>query len=242
MEKKSSDKSVVGDVKMPKLNMSVGRISAINAAALSVAAYFGVLAIFGAIAGFTKGKWVFTMPGIVEMIFGAKTFSLFGATVSASASALFITMMLALCGGVIGLLTLKKLTNIEAVKKSWKVVAEVFGIITGLFIVGLIATALYALLGVGEKSGVSQGDLWLSTFLPMVIKTAAAGAISCVAQKVAEGKVEVLRIFSFVAVGIAAVALIIVVVQTLVGFYGKNTTGRSASSSYDDDWSSLFDF
>lgn len=240
MEKQAS-KSVVGDVKIPKLKMNGKRAAYVNAAAVTVATYFGIVAVFGAIAGFTKGDWTFSMPAIVSAFFGSTSFSLLGVSVSVGPSALFITGMLALVGGVIGFLTLKKLTDATAVKNAWHLVSEIFGVITGILLVALVSTALWSLFGIGEKSGVSQGDLWLSTFLPTLIKAVLAGTIYVLARKIAAGKLEVLRIFSMVATGIAVVALIMVIVQTMIGFYDKKSSKSILDDDYDFDWSSWLD-
>lgn len=239
MEKQAS-KSVVGDVNIPKLKLNGKRAAYINAAAVTVATYFGIVAIFGAIAGFTKGDWMFSMPAIVTALFGNASFSFLGMSVSVGPSALFITGMLAIVGGIIGFLTLKKLTDASAVKNAWRIVAEIFGVITGVLAIALVSIALWSLFGLGEKSGVDQGDLWLSVFLPTVIKTILAGTIYVLAGKIAAGKLEVLRIFSMVATGIAVIAIVMVIIQTLVGFYDKKT---SNSSIFDDDydWSSWLD-
>ncbi|MBR3220511.1 hypothetical protein IKF76_01435 [Candidatus Saccharibacteria bacterium] len=234
MEKQAS-KSVVGDVTIPKLKMNGKRAAYINAAAVAIATYFGVVAIFGAIAGFTKGDWAFSTPGIVSAFFGTSLGMIAPTT-------LFVTTMLALVGGVIGFFTLKKLTDAAAVKHAWSIVAEVFGVVTGLLAIYLISTVLWSLFGLGEKSGVSQGDLWLSTFLPAVIKTVLAGAIFFLAKKIAAGKLEVLRIFSMVSSGIAVVALIIVIVQTMISFYDKKSSSDARSLLEGYDWSDWLDF
>lgn len=239
MEKQAS-KSVVGDVKIPKLKMNGKRAAYVNAAAVAIATYFGIVAIFGAIAGFTNGDWTFSMPTLVTALFSNASFSFLGVSVSVGPSVLFITAMLALIGGVIGFFTLKKLTDASAVKSAWALVAEIFGVVTGLLVVALVSTAIWSLLGIGEKANVSQGDLWLSVFLPTFIKTALAAGIYMLARKIAAGKLEVLRIFGMVATGIAVVAFVLVLIQTLVGFYGKKP---SSSSLFDDDydWSNWLD-
>lgn len=238
MEKQAS-KSVVGDVKIPKLKMNGKRAAYVNAAAVAIATYFGIVAIFGAIAGFTNGDWTFSMPTLVTALFSNTTFSFLGMSVSVGPSVLFITAMLALIGGLIGFFTLKKLTDASAVKSAWALVAEIFGVVTGLLVVALVSTAIWSLLGIGEKANVSQGDLWLSVFLPTFIKAALAAGIYVLARKIAAGKLEVLRIFSMIATGIAVVAFILVLVQTLVSFYSKKTP----TSVFDDDydWSSWLD-
>lgn len=240
MEKQAS-KSVVGDVSIPKFKMNGKRAAFVNAAAVTVAAYFGIVAIFGAIAGFTKGDWSFSMPAVITALFGNATISFLGVSVSVGPSALFLTAILALVGGLIGFFTLKKLTDATAVKRAWAIVAEIFGVVTGLLVIALVSIALWSLLGLGEKSGVDQGTLWLSVFLPTLIKTVIAGGLYVLAKKIVAGKLEVLRIFSMVATGIAIVAIIITVVQTLVAFYDKKPRS-SYNSDYDwSDWSDLLD-
>ena len=238
---KQVKKSVVGDVSIPKFKMSGKRAAYVNAAAIAAATYLGVVAIFGAISGFTNGDWLFSVPPIISAIFGANSVSLLGISVSVGPSALFITGLLALVSGVIGFLTLKKLTDAGAVKHAWKIVAEIFGVITGLFLINLIGIVLWSLFGLGEKSGVDQGNLWLSVFLPTLIKAVLAGAIFFLAKKIAAGKLEVLRLLGFVATGIAVIAFILVIVQTMIGFYGKKSSSSVFDDDYDFDWSSWLD-
>lgn len=228
MEKQA--KSVVGDVKMPKLKMNGVRAAAVNAAGVTVATYFGVMAIFAAIAGFTKGEWTFGLPALMVFV------PAYGST----ASYLVLAAVLTLVGGLIGFFTLKKLTDAAAVKKVWNIIGEIFMVIAGVLALSAVTTAIFSIMGIGKKAGVDQGTLWLSTFLPTVIRFATAGTIAFLAKKIAAGKLEVLKIFSIVAALIAAVALILVIVQTMVSFYAK----KSSSSRYydDDDWSSLYDY
>ena len=237
---KQVKQSVVGDINLPKFKLDGKRAAYVNAAAVTVATYLGVVAIFAAISGFTKGDWLFGVPPIISTFFGASSLSFLGASVSIGPSALFVTALIALTGGIIGFLTLKKLTDATAVKNAWKLVAEIFGVITGLLAIYLVSTVLWSLLGLGEKSGVDQGNLWLSTFLPTLIKVALSGTIYCLASRIAAGKLEVLRLLGMVATGIAVVAIILVVIQTMtIDFYGK----KSSSSVFDDDfdWSSWLD-
>ena len=114
-------------------------------------------------------------------------------------------------------------------KNSWKCVRNLFVVIAGLEVFKMIALAIYALMGVGEKSGVEQGYLWLNGFLSNTLAAAAAVAVVFIANAIAAGKTQVLSIMRFIALGVASVALIIAVVSTLVGFYSKKS-----SSSYSD--------
>ena len=54
------------------------------------------------------------------------------------------------------------------------------------------------------------------------------------AIQIANGKTQVLRAASYVAIAVAAIAFVLVLISTLVGFYSK----KSYSKYYDDDYSS----
>ena len=110
----------------------------------------------------------------------------------------------------------------------------VLSVITAIFAVELVATAIYSLLGAGEKSGVAQGQLWLSSFLPIFILGLISAGVMYLAIQIANGKTQVLRAASYVAIAVAAIAFVLVLISTLVGFYSK----KSYSKYYDDDYSS----
>ena len=149
-------------------------------------------------------------------------------------SALFVDAVFVLVFGVLSLMTLRKVTSIDDMKSAWRKIVVIFGVITAIFAVELVATAIYSLLGAGEKSGVAQGQLWLSSFLPIFILGLISAGVMYLAIQIANGKTQVLRAASYVAIAVAVIAFVLVLISTLVGFYSK----KSYSNYYDDDYSS----
>lgn len=198
---------------MPKVKISSKAMAHINAFTIALSIFFGGSAIFAAIAGFTKGEWDFSVPFIGSFL-GGNTYP---------GSSLFMTAFLVLALAIIGMLTLRKVTSLDDMKAAWKKVAAIFAVITAIFLVEVVATAIYSLCGVGQKSGVSQKYLWLSSFLPILINGLIAFGVTFMAKQIAAGKAQVLRIASYIALGVAALAFILVIVYTFVDFYSKKT-------------------
>ena len=223
--------SVVEPVKMPKVKADNKFIAGLNAVCISLAVFFGWMTIFAAIAGFTKKGWGVGIP-LVGTILGANTDQMSIAFVAG-----FLSVLLA----VAGLITARKITDINAMKDSWKMVRNLFVVIAGIEVLKMLCLAIYSLLGIGEKSGVEQGYLWLNGFLSNTLAAIAAGAIVFIAHAIAQGKTQVLSIMRFVALGIAGVACILVFISTLIGFYGNKTSSYSSSSSSSslDSWLEL---
>ncbi len=222
---------VVEPVKMPKVKADNKLIATVNAVSMTLACFLGWMTIFAAIASFTKKGWSVDVP-FVGYILG-DNFSGWGGSVSI---ALLATGLLTVLFAVIGLITARKITNVDAMKSSWKCVRNFFVIVAGIEIFKMIALAIYALCGLGKTSGVQQGYLWLNGFLSNVLAAAAAAGVAFVANAIAAGKTQVLSIMRFVALGVAGVALIITVIATFVGFYSKPDYSKgssSSSSSYD---------
>lgn len=217
---------------LASLRMNGSVAAWINAASIAVAVFFGAIALFGGIALFTRGSWKFDMPGLTALF--SETYG---------ASTVMMTAAIAVLAGVVGMITLRKITDINAMKKAWLLVAKIFIGVTILYALEMITIMIYALMGLGEKSGVDQGDLWLSAFLPVVIKGLVAAALAVIGKLISDGKTEVLRVMSFVGIGIAAVGLVLVFISTLVNFYAKgSSSSRGSDSSYNIDWSDLFDY
>lgn len=224
----SAPRPVVGAApKMPKVKYSSKVMAHINAFSIAFAIFLGLAAIFAAIAGFTKNAkmpWSFGVPFIGTFLGN----NLYGG------SALFVDAVFVLVFGVLSLMTLRKVTSIDDMKSAWRKIVVIFGVITAIFAVELVATAIYSLLGAGEKSGVAQGQLWLSSFLPIFILGLISAGVMYLAIQIANGKTQVLRVASYVAIAVAAIAFVLVLISTLVGFYSK----KSYSNFYDDDYSS----
>ena len=218
---------VVDPVKMPSVKADNKIIANINAVCSCFAMFFGVMALFAGISAFTKGKWSIGVP-FIGTLFGAN---------SGDVSVAFIAALASVAAAVVGLITARKITDLNAMKASWKSVRNVFVVIATIFAIDMVAIALWSLMSLGRK-GYGQGSLWGSSFVGSLISVLAAGGVAFVANQIAAGKTQVLSMVRFIALGIASVALILVFIQTLVGFYAKST--KSSIYDYDDeDYSSL---
>ncbi|MCQ2571008.1 MAG: hypothetical protein MJ154_02060 [Candidatus Saccharibacteria bacterium] len=209
---------VVDPVKMPSVKADNKVIATINAVSLTLATFMGWMTIFAAIASFTKKGWSVGIP-FIDIILGANAGHL---------GYVFATGLLTVVFAVIGLITARKITDINAMKSSWKCVRNFFVLVACAEVFKMVALAIYALCGLGKKSGVDQGYLWLNGFLSNALAAAAAVAVVFVSNAIAAGKTQVLSLIRFIALGVASVALILAVVSMFVNFYGKKS-----SSSYD---------
>ncbi|MBQ8157156.1 hypothetical protein IJ102_02085 [Candidatus Saccharibacteria bacterium] len=219
MAEQHSGQSIVDQVKMPKLKIDNKKLAGINAFTTAFATFFGFTAIMAAISSFTKGDWSFNVP-FVGTFLGSNL---------GQVSTVLVVALLALVCAIIGLMTVRKITNLEAMKKSWHCVSKVFLVFAAIFCVNLIGVMLYSLLSLGRKSTeVSQATLWGSNFVANLILMAASCAMYFVSTKIAHGETKYLSVLRFVAIAVAVVAVVIVVVSLLVGFYAKGS-----SSSYD---------
>lgn len=214
---------VVDPVKMPSVKADNKIIATVNAVSMTLASFLGWMTIFSAIASFTKKGWGIDIP-LIGWIFG-DNFGSFGGNVSIY---LLGTGLLTVAFAVIGLITARKITDINAMKSSWKCVRNFFAVVAAIEIFKMLTLAIYALCGLGKKAGVDQGYLWLNGFLSNTLAALGAAAMVFIANAIAAGKTQVLSIMRFIALGIAGVALIITVIATFVGFYAKK------SSSLDD--------
>jgi hypothetical protein len=210
---------VVDPVKMPKVQADNKVIATVNAVSTTLAIFMGWMTIFAAIASFTNKGWGVGIP-FSGLLLGANAGHL---------GTIFACGLLTVLFAVIGLISARKITDINAMKGSWKCVRNVFVVIATLEVFKMVALAIYALCGLGKKSGVDQGYLWLNGFLSNTLAAAAAVAIVFISNAIAAGKTQVLNIVRFIALGVASVALIIAVISMFVNFYGKKS-----SSSYGD--------
>ena len=221
---------VVDPVKMPKVQADNKVIATVNAVSTTLAIFMGWMTIFAAIASFTKKGWGVGIP-FSGLLLGANAGHL---------GTIFACGLLTVLFAVVGLISARKITDINAMKGSWKCVRNVFVVIATLEVFKMVALAIYALCGLGKAAGVQQGYLWLNGFLSNVLAGLGAAAVAAIAHMIAAGKTQVLSIMRFVALGIAGAALSITVIATFVGFYNKPSLKGSSSSS-DYDFSSLYD-
>jgi hypothetical protein len=225
MAEQQHGQAVVDQVKMPKIKIENKTIANINAFATAFATFFGFATIIAAIATFAK-KWSFNVPFLGN---------LFGSNLGQASSLLTVALLTLTCA-IIGLLTVRKITDIEAMKKAWKCVSKVFVIFIIIFAVDMVSIVLYSLLSLGRsKLEINQGILWGSSFVANLILAAASCAMYFISSKIAKGETKYLSIMRFVAIGLASVAVVITIVALLVGFYSK----PSVSSEIDDAYSEL---
>lgn len=217
----------------PVADISQKSLAALNAISMALSSLFGIFAIFKAIADFTRGEWLFSVP----------FFGIFNESPSSTLYFGVIAILLA----VIALITSKKITDAKAVGEAHKVIAPIFYVISALVGASLITIVFYSLFALGAKS-VDQGSLWLNNFLPAFILTGVVFAVAFISSKIAAGKIALANILKFVSLGAAGVGLILAVISTLVGFYGKTSSSSIYDSVYDDysdvlnDYSNYFNF
>jgi hypothetical protein len=177
------------------------------------------MTIFAAIASFTKDGWSVDIP-LVGWILGSNSIgSGFLGSKGLILFPIFATGLLTLIFAIIGLISARKITDIEAMKSSWKCTRNFFILVTVIEVFKMIAIALIGLFGIGEKSKVAEGYLWLNGFLGNTLAAIGAAAVAFISHMIANGKTQVLSMMRFVALGVAGVALILGVVTTFVNFY-----------------------
>lgn len=219
--KPTLEKPVVEQVKMPKMKVDGSKIAYVNAFATAGALFFGVATIFSAIAGFTK-SWIFGIPfdGLVRAF-------------SIGMYAKFFWGILAIALALVSFFTVSKITDASAISKAWKCIAKISLVVLCLFGIEMLCMILTSLIGLGKKSGVSQKDLWLSGFLPTAIMAATTCGIMFIAKAIANGKTQLLRIMTLVALGVGSVALVLVFISEIYGMYGKKSSGYDYLDDYD---------
>ena len=213
-------KPVVEPVKAPKMKMPGATLAKLNAWAIAGATFFGFCAIFSAIAGFTKGKWYFGDPFFTRFL---------GAGIS-GVPTIILTALFAIAFAVFALVTIGKITDAETTKKTWGCISKTFLALSLAYGINMVGIIIYSLMSLGRKS-FDQGDLWLDGFLPTVILCGGAFGMFLIAKAIAAGKMSLLRAMSFVAIGVAGVAFILVFIQQLVSYYSKP---KSTLDDYND--------
>ncbi|MDR1032391.1 MAG: hypothetical protein LBL84_00045 [Candidatus Nomurabacteria bacterium] len=214
---------VVAPVKISAPKASQGFVTALNGVSLGLAALFSVVSVFGAIASFTSGKWIFGIPVLSQFnISGAPT--------------LFVASIAALVFALIAFITVRKITDAEKLKSVYSAWATVWAVVSVILVSVVVATIFYALFVIGDK-GVSQKTLWLSGFLPSLIVATVSVGLAFVYKAVASGKTAILNIINLVVISVAALGLLMVIISVFVNHYGSKSSGSSYSdySRYLDD-------
>ena len=221
------NKPVVEPVKMPKIKIEHKKLATVNAFAIALAMFLGYCAIFAAISGFTK-KWDFAIP----------FFGRFMGTNAAVPTSL-LAALFAVVFAIFGFVSLGKVTDAEATKKSWDLVSKVFFGFVIVYIVDMIAIVIYSLLSIGRGKSFDQGNFWLDSFLSTVICCVGAGVMAYIGKQIAAGKTSLLRIASLAATALAIIGFIIVFIQILVNFYGEKS--KSSYDTYREATDSFYD-
>jgi MFS family permease len=210
---------VVAPVQINAPKASQGFLTALNGVSLGLAAVFSIVSIFGAIAAFTDGKWVFGIPVI-------GTFNISGAPT------LFVAAIAAVVFALVSYITVRKITDAEKLKSVYSAWATVFAVVSVVLVSAVIAVIFYALFVIGDKS-VQQKDLWLSGFLPSLIVAGVSVAITFLYKAVASGKTAVLSIINLVVTCAAVLGLLLTIISIFVSHYSKSTS-KSNYSDYSD--------
>ena len=221
------NKPVVEPVKMPKIKIEHKKLATVNAFAIALAMFLGYCTIFAAISGFTK-KWDFAIP----------FFGRFMGTNAAVPTSL-LAALFAVVFAIFGFVSLGKVTDAEATKKSWDLVSKVFFGFVIVYIVDMIAIVIYSLLSIGRGKSFDQGNFWLDSFLSTVICCVGAGVMAYIGKQIAAGKTSLLRIASLAATALAIIGFIIVFIQILVNFYGDKS--KSSYDTYREATDSFYD-
>ena len=184
MAEQQHGQAVVDQVKMPKIKIDNKSMAGINAFATAFASFFGFATIIAAIATFAK-KWSFNVPFLSNV---------FGSNLGQASSLLTVAILTLVCA-IIGLLTVRKITDVESMKKAWGVVAKVFTIFLIIFVVDMVSIIIYSLLSLGRsKFEINQGTLWGSSFVANLILAAASGAMLFISSKIAKGETKAINI------------------------------------------------
>jgi hypothetical protein len=145
----------------------------------------------------------------------------------------YVPLWLGLSAGVFGLialLTVKKITDQELLKKAYNIVAAFVLAIGVLAATGAVGAMLFSLFAVGV--GAIQATLWLDMFLPMLCVAGVAVGFLVIAKKIASGMTKMLPVVAYVIFGIAGIALILAIVATFVGLYGGSSSYYTPSYNY----------
>ena len=219
----ATTKAVVDPVKMPKVKANNNLIAGINAASLSLSTFMGWMAIFAGIAGFTTKGWAIEVP-FASLFFGANN------TVMGIGQVAFAAGIASVLLAVVGLITAGKITDIEAMKKSWKWARNAIIACAAIEVVKMVSIAIFALCGIGSKA-FSEGYVWLNSFLSCTLAALALVGLAFIAHFISVGKTTVLSVMRFVAIGIASVGCALLIISTIVGNHRTVSLGGSSSSS-----------
>lgn len=138
----------------------------------------------------------------------------------------------ALVFGLIAFFSMKKITDREMLKKAYGIVAAFLIVEIVIVATAAIAVIPYAIFAAGA-GGEIQKMLWLNLFLPFLGVAVVISGFLFVIKKIYDGMIKLLPIVVYVILAIAGVALVMAIIATFTGLYGKN---NYYSPSYDYDY------
>jgi hypothetical protein len=142
---------------------------------------------------------------------------------------------------IVPLMVVKKVTDGEAVKKDFAIATKVLWGVVALNMFLAIATIFISLFSLGiegmsEKTAEAmQKRYWLGTFVPVLVAALVNATAAYFLGAIAKGKMTLMNTYKAVNIGIAAVAVVLMVVASLIALHPKKNSG----SSSDYDWNTI---
>jgi len=169
--------------------------------------------------------------GVIAVVLGIKALTTGGAAGAVLAYMPFWFGFSAVIFGLIALLTTKKITDQELLRKAYGVVAAFLLIEAVLAVAAAVAAMLYALFALGTSSSIQQA-MWLNVFLPALGIAAGATLFAFIAKKIYDGQTKLISILSYVILGVAGLALILTIIAIFTGLYGGRSGGSGSRYYY----------
>ena len=211
-----ADESVISAIKKEKTakKRDVPQVFVVAANAFSVvyAVEIGLFAVYMAIMALVTGGFVGGVPAFYPFWWGLS-------------AAVF---------GLVAFFSMKKITDREMLKKAYGIVAAFLIVEIVITATAAIAIIPYALFAAGA-GGELQKVLWLNMFLPFLGVAAAITGFLFVIKKIYDGMIKLLPIVTYVILAIAGVAIVLAMIATFVGLYGKSSRSYT-TPSYDYDF------
>ena len=159
---------------------------ALNAFSTVYAVAFGLIALYAAIAALIHTGSYYAGP-----FGGSLMSSLAGATILGA----FPYAVSAVIFGLIANWTLRKITNVDYVKKAYGIATAITSVATVILGSTMISVILLAIIGAGNGSSY-QGFIWGDMFVPALIATVVAAGMAFAFSKISSGKLEILPTFA----------------------------------------------
>jgi len=147
--------------------------------------------------------------------------------------------LIAMALALVSLVLVKKVTDAEAVKRDFGVVAKILWVLVflnGFLAIATIFLALFSLgiEGMGERAATAlQRRYWLGTFVPVLLAAAVNAVGAYFLRTIAGGKMLMMNIFKKVNLSVAIAATVLMVIASLYALHGRES---SSSGSTNQNW------